>query len=419
MIKSIQNKYILLIMLILTISIVFLGKYFYNEKILLNNLKYTDSNIEVSYQSTEKESDHEWLIQALNGEKFDNEIKKLTEDEFLAMLFKIYHQLPKNSSSNYWADGYYLKASDLGYSLEENNQKRTYLTYGHAAEIVASFQGEILQGDKAIQFLVQNNITPTDGVFSTFNEGDYLTRKDALQLVTRVGNLGFDIPQKILNNNFENIVAIGDSITLGYGINTDESWYKYGFPSIIEKSVSNFNVNNIGILGLKTYELVEKIKLPMFRDKIKSANVVLFNLGSADLLKASTDFLTNVKNGKNRLPNKEELELIESTATEVTKNTNKLLKAMRQLNPDAKILLYGMYNPIPEGSIASEFGESIITDLNNKLKNIARTDENIHYLDTHSTFKGHQSQYLISGDAHPNYYGQKLLAKLSISYLKN
>ena len=78
-----------------------------------------------------------------------------------------------------------------------------------------------------------------------------------------------------------NLVVIGDSIAKGYG-STDYNTDSFG--AILGQKMSA-DVTNLGIIGLDSSGLIEKLQTEKFQTAIKDADVICLSIGSNDLLK--------------------------------------------------------------------------------------------------------------------------------------
>lgn len=135
----------------------------------------------------------------------------------------------------------------------------------------------------------------------------------------------------ITNNNIENakkIIAVGDSLTAGYGLPLSES-----YPAQLEKKLTenkyNVKVINAGISGETTAGLLERVEF------IKSNNpyMILITIGGNDALR--------------NLP-------IENTEA----NIFSIIKSFKEILPAERIFLMKMKSPLNAGLLyASKFNE--------------------------------------------------------------
>lgn len=168
-----------------------------------------------------------------------------------------------------------------------------------------------------------------------------------------------------------NIVVIGDSIAKGVG--STEPLAK-SFAALIGEKV-NGTVKNLGITGLDSSQLLEKLETQKFQDALKEADVIFVSIGSNDLLKPFLSIVANAAGvtgeGKDlyaklqkqfaKLSKKDPLAAGNALAVAV-KNVNKsnelkqackqfperfqtIIKELKSINKDAVIYVNNIYNP--------------------------------------------------------------------------
>lgn len=168
-----------------------------------------------------------------------------------------------------------------------------------------------------------------------------------------------------------NIVVIGDSIAKGVG-STDAS--AKSFAALIGKKV-NGTVNNLGITGLDSGQLIEKLETEKFQTALEDADVIFVSIGSNDLLKPFLSIVAKAAgvsgDGKDlyeklqkqfaRLSKEDPLAAGNALAVAV-KNVNNnsqlaqackqfpkqfeaIIKQLKSINPDALIYVNNIYNP--------------------------------------------------------------------------
>ena len=156
------------------------------------------------------------------------------------------------------------------------------------------------------------------------------------------------------------ILALGDSITTGYGLKNPES---EGFTALLGKG---YSVNNKAVNGNTVTGIAKQLKTGAITpQEIAAADAITTTIGGNDLMallyaKAATYNTTNEnpeltllacapalldKNSPDYLINSPEfttaLSLYQQTLTEVT-------ATLRQINPDTKIIVATQYNPYME-----------------------------------------------------------------------
>lgn len=419
--RILKSKIFVAIALIICLVILGSRRYYYDKEIKesIVKAKVMEEKNQDNYPYLYKEKKVRWMYDALNYGNINQSSEKVSEAEFIFLMYSIYKIAPENVVlSNHWADDYYESAKNYGYPVLSGSDRDKPLSRTHAAELVAATQGESLQGDNAIRFLLDNHFVSNKySNVNDFKKDEALTRVDALELSKSVFSNGFYQFQRIINNTNkkQNLVVLGDSISLGWGIIDLASPSNYGYPNVISDK-KDLNVMNLASSGLVSGVLASKIKIPLYINKLTKANFIIVNIGGADLQSAAREFLTSVRDNNGADPTNNQTIKIKDAENKFNKNIEKIITEIRSYSK-APILLYYVYNPIPEGMLGNVFVNKILEEVNNQTKDIAIANKDVFYLDSYSAFKGKEDTLLIENDTHPNKEGQKVLAKLALEKL--
>lgn len=82
--------------------------------------------------------------------------------------------------------------------------------------------------------------------------------------------------------DIENIVILGDSVAYGYGT-------KGGISNHLKETFPASRITNLGINGLTSSGLVQKMQTGSWRTSLEQADLVLLNIGGNDLLRGFRD----------------------------------------------------------------------------------------------------------------------------------
>ncbi|WP_240050886.1 GDSL-type esterase/lipase family protein [Metabacillus litoralis] len=221
------------------------------------------------------------------------------------------------------------------------------------------------------------------------------------------------------------IVSLGDSITMGWGIDNQDpnTQSPSAFPFLIGNSHNE--VLNVSYPGWTSGELLSAVSLDISKEKLQQADVVTLNIGANDLLQA-INLQEFIKSGKSLTDPADVAEIqgkVAATSAEITKNLSSIINVIKQ-ETDAPILLYSLYNPFgpdtdPQ-SISSQLylvGNLITESVNTSVYNPMASNTGSHYLDSYSAYDGKQAEYIIPEDIHPNKVGQQILADLATAKL--
>lgn len=168
------------------------------------------------------------------------------------------------------------------------------------------------------------------------------------------------------DNSDTRIVIIGDSIAeavLGPSPITERE--NYGYFSVLGQ-VNGFTYNNRAVSGYQTSHLLKYIS----QEKDDTAYRHITLLKRADVIMVSilgNDFLQNGLSKKVLAAVENDFEEAEETLKESSKNINAIIARLKELNPDAELLIQTVYNPVfPESTLLSEKTKRILKEKYNK-----------------------------------------------------
>ena len=137
------------------------------------------------------------------------------------------------------------------------------------------------------------------------------------------------------------IVALGDSLTRGAGDAAGGGGYPERVAAALRKEGRTVAVENLGVDGIETRDLLRKVEDPGLAQRIASAQLVLLSISGNDL---SHSIPASAAAGSGETaadPTKAALEA-------ASLNLQGILSLLRKANPSAPIRLLGLYNPFPE-----------------------------------------------------------------------
>lgn len=196
-------------------------------------------------------------------------------------------------------------------------------------------------------------------------------------------------------------LALGDSITAGYGVGKAFS-FPTAYAQYLRRHEPDLQLLNLGVNGLTTTGLLASLRQSSgLRHCVCQASLVTLTIGSNDLLQ----FLRN---------SSQIFHLSQSTLTlnSLGKSMCILGEELRSLNPRATLKIGTLYNPLPAGPYAqySRQAQQILDQANTMI--VAWADNyggNAAYIDRE--FRG-KEQLLIGPDfAHPNVAGYQRIAR--------
>ncbi len=136
-------------------------------------------------------------------------------------------------------------------------------------------------------------------------------------------------------------LALGDSITAGYGVGT-----LFSFPTLygnfLRRHDPDLSVRNLGVNGLTTQDLLESLQSNRgLRQLVSRASLITITIGSNDLLRL-------IRNS-NQSINTSQVSMILGN---MGKTFALIGEALRRLNPRATVKVATLYNPLPAGHYA-------------------------------------------------------------------
>lgn len=248
------------------------------------------------------------------------------------------------------------------------------------------------------------------------------------------------------------IVVLGDSIAKGYGGTGDAEG---GFASIVAQKVHG-EVTNLGIVGLDSSQLLEKMQTEKFQSALEQADAVFLSIGSNDLLKpflsiiadaadvtgAQKELYEKLQKQFGRMSKEDPLKAGNALATAVRNinrskelkqacqkfpdNFDKIISRLKTDYPQAVIYVNNIYNPYYGVSYeydgltllnVHELCEQYITQLN---KAFDTNSKDYRLFDMYSIFRQQGYTHVnpasledmsgVNFDPHPNNAGYQLMA---------
>jgi lysophospholipase L1-like esterase len=135
------------------------------------------------------------------------------------------------------------------------------------------------------------------------------------------------------------IVALGDSLTRGAGDAAGGGGYPERVAAALRKDGRTVVVENLGIDGIETKDLLRKVEEPDVQRRIASAQLILMSISSNDL----SHSIPAALGAGDPATDPTTTALKDSSS-----NLLRILSLLRKSNPSAPIRLLGLYNPFPE-----------------------------------------------------------------------
>lgn len=214
------------------------------------------------------------------------------------------------------------------------------------------------------------------------------------------------VPASVSANGKYNYVVIGDSIGFGAGVvNPGEACY-----GKIVADTNGYNYSNHSMCGYDTAAYLLHMKLPNVRNSIKEADIISLSIGG-------NDFLTsNMVQLGFEAAVLDDLSTFDKIAATFYENFCRIITEIKELNPDAVILVQTLYNPM--NNAISGFYQQGVDRLNAGYRRYqTESPGSIHIVDVGGAFKGHP-EYIANDCVHPNAQGNVVIAQLVLQKLK-
>ena len=135
------------------------------------------------------------------------------------------------------------------------------------------------------------------------------------------------------------IVALGDSLTRGAGDAAGSGGYPERVAAALRKEGRTVAVENLGVDGIETEDLLRKVEEPDVQRRLASAQVILLSIGGNDLSHSIRGAA---------LPGETPADPTAAALATASLNLQRILSAVRAANGSSPIRILGLYNPFPE-----------------------------------------------------------------------
>ncbi|RLQ95184.1 SGNH/GDSL hydrolase family protein [Falsibacillus albus] len=235
----------------------------------------------------------------------------------------------------------------------------------------------------------------------TQESGENSTKQTALEDKPNPPS-GF-IPKKLT------IVSAGDSLTQGVGDSTNSGGYIPYLKSDLEglEDIQEATFYNFGVRGNRTDQLLARLKTDKVKQKIKQADLVMITIGGNDVMKVFKDNFTDLK-----------LKEFEKARSDYQNRLKVIMTTIRQENPEAGIVLIGIYNPFLKWFADVKEIEQIMVNWNKASKEIVDQYQQAKFIPISDIFENSQDDLLYKDYFHPNDEGYHLIADRLFDQLK-
>lgn len=206
------------------------------------------------------------------------------------------------------------------------------------------------------------------------------------------------------------LVGMGDSLTKGVGDELKRDGYigRLKTELLQYKGIEDVILTNTALRGRRSDQLLKLMNNGDFDYAIRNADIITITIGGNDLMKIVKKELFDLK-----------VEPFQKGLDAFENNYVKIMKKIREINSNGKILLIGIYNPLTVVSNEENEFETIIEEWNSTIEMIAKEDKNACYIPIGKHFDTNANLVYHTDFFHPNSKGYQLMKDSIISSLNN
>jgi lysophospholipase L1-like esterase len=144
------------------------------------------------------------------------------------------------------------------------------------------------------------------------------------------------------------IVALGDSLAYGAGDESGGGGIAGRLDDELQShGVGDVDVVNLGVNGAQTSDLLARLEQRRVRDAIAKSDAIVLSIGANDLFRAQHSREEILRNPL-------------AVAQRILGRIRTIVAQLHEINPRARILLLGAYNPVPRHEWAQLINEYIV-----------------------------------------------------------
>lgn len=202
-----------------------------------------------------------------------------------------------------------------------------------------------------------------------------------------------------------NYVLLGDSIARGAGIyNSEKACY-----GRIVADTNGYNYANYAVDGARSTDLLQRLNVPEVAKGVKNADIISISIGGNDYLQQNLPkIFAQVTFGNYKIVNDVQ-EIFRDNFTEI-------MEKIKELNPDAVILMQTLYNPRTD--LLRDFYGIAVTRVNLVIEDyLCEHPGAYEIVDVYSVLTAEYPEYIALDSIHPSSVGNEEIAKLVLAKL--
>jgi lysophospholipase L1-like esterase len=235
---------------------------------------------------------------------------------------------------------------------------------------------------------------------------------DVVNPTATIFNEETNLPESEQNHqdNRINIVALGDSLTKGTGDRTGVGYVGYLKEKLAEATGDPvFILNNLGVNGYKTDQLLDDLNKPSVVETLKQADMIVFTIGGNDLFKYVREEL-DILNAEI------DAEDLYKSIPGPAERLKQILKRLDEINPTATIVYMGLFNPFLDLD-ETRATSLAIAQWNKSAYEVMNAYPNMILIPTADLFEQNLTKYMYTDHFHPNQDGYQRMAERAVQSL--
>jgi lysophospholipase L1-like esterase len=235
--------------------------------------------------------------------------------------------------------------------------------------------------------------------------------EDAAKHITReVSMWDKDNPNETFIPQNLKVVSVGDSLTQGVGDSTKKGGYVPYLEEHLESldGVKDAQFHNYGVRGNRTDQLLKRLKKEDVKESIEQSDLVMITIGGNDVMKIFRENLSHLK-----------LDVFQEEKRQYQLRLQEIIETIRSYNPNAGIVLTGLYNPFNTWFSDIEEVNQVIHDWNDASQEILSDYDKTLFVKIEDLFIDAGDTLLYEDYFHPNDEGYKMIADRMFINLTN
>lgn len=198
------------------------------------------------------------------------------------------------------------------------------------------------------------------------------------------------------------VLSAGDSLTQGIGDSTNQGGYLPYLETMLEKEkgIKEVDFYNYGVKGNRTTQLIKRLKTAEMKDTLQKADLVILTIGGNDIMKVVKDNIGNLQ-----------LSTFTTEKQSYQKHLTQIVDLIVEENPDASIVLVGLYNPFSKWFTEIKELDEIVADWNKSGQMVLANYPNAYFVSIEDLFLNANENLLYTDNFHPNDKGYELIAQ--------